>query len=91
MRVAMMVLIVGSSLAVGMLGVFSRRPMLTILLGMAWGVYHRRARFMKPTKLILMLSPILLFVALAVSAFTAIRHNRETATTKVQDTARQMT
>lgn len=89
--VTMMIFIVGSSLAIGMLGVFSRRPMLTILLGLAWGAYHRRARFMKPAKLIFMLSPILLFVALAVSAFTAIRHNRETVTAKVQDTARQMT
>lgn len=89
--IAMMVLIVGSSLAVGMLGVFSRRPMLAILLGMVWGAYHRRARFIKPIKLILMLSPMLLFVVLAVSAFTAIRHNRETAKARVQDTARQMT
>ncbi len=90
MVIAMMVFIVGSSLGIGMYGAFGRRPLLSILLGMAWGFYHRRARDIKPIRLILGLLPIVLFVALAVSAFTAIRNNRDTAQSQVTDTVSQM-
>jgi len=88
--IAMMILIVGSSFVVGMTGAFGRRPLVSIVLGLAWGAYYRRARYMKPVNLVVMLSPILIFIVLVVSAFTAIRHSRDTAQARIQDTARNM-
>lgn len=88
--VTMMVIIVGASLFIGISGVFGRRPLLTILLGLAWGAYHRRFKMMSPKSMVLNILPLVVFAAVAVSAFTAIRNNRTTAQNKVQETVREM-
>ena len=88
--IAMMILIVGSSFVIGMTGAFGRRPLISIVLGLAWGAYYRRARYMKPINLFFMMAPILAFIVLVVSAFTAIRHVGETSEASIQDTARNM-
>lgn len=89
--VSMMVFIVGSSLVIGMTGAFGRRPLLSILMGLAWGAYHRRFKFMNPAKMLTNLAPLLVLAAIAVSAFTAIRNNRDTASAKVGETMTRMT
>ena len=88
--IAILCFIVGASFVISMTGAFGRRPLIGILLGLAWGAYYRRARYMKPAKLLVTLSPIFVFVVVAVSAFTAIRHNRDTAAASIQDTTRKM-
>lgn len=88
--IALMILILGASFAIGMSGAFGRRPLIGILLGLAWGAYYRNIHTLKPAKLLLMSSPLLILAIVAVSAFTAIRHNRETSVARVQDTARNM-
>ena len=88
--IVMMAFIVGSSLIIGMQGVFGRRPLLSVLLGLAWGYYHRRAKDIPPLKLIVSVAPIVLFVVLAVSAFTAIRESGKTSSASVSETVTKM-
>lgn len=71
--VVLAALIVAASLVIALTGVFGRRPLLAVVMGFAWGVYHRRARLMSPGKMILYISPFLAAAAIAVAAFTAAR------------------
>ena len=89
--VAMAVFIVAASLGIGLIGAFTRRPLLGILMGFAWGAYHRRFKFMPPTKMMINLLPLVVFAAVAVSAFTAIRDSRKSGTWTPQETMRKMT
>lgn len=88
--IGMTVLIVGIGFVICMTGMFGRRPLIGILLGLAWGAYYRRARYMKPVKLLVMLSPVLVFVVIAVGAYTAIRSHKVGSSETAQTTARKM-
>ena len=88
--VGVTVLIVGLSFVICMTGIFSRRPLIGIALGLAWGAYHRRARYMNPVKLLAVVSPLLLFAVVVVGAYTAIRTNKVNSVTTAEATARKM-
>lgn len=68
-------MVVAASLIIALTGVFGRRPLLAVVMGFAWGVYHRRARLMSPGKMILYIAPFLAAAAIAVAAFTAARNH----------------
>lgn len=82
--------ITGASVVVVMVGAFGRRPLLAVLLSFAWGAYHRRFKFMNVSKMVASLLPLMLIVGVALSAFTAIRDNRETAESDVRKTLGEM-
>ncbi len=88
--VLMVLFIVGSSFAISLIGVFGRRFMLSVLVGFAWGVYHRRMKWMNPGRMLLNIAPVMLVVFVAVSAFTAIRDNRKTAEADIRQTMAEM-
>lgn len=77
---AVIAVIVVASLALASTGVFGRRPLLSVLIGFAWGAYHRRFKYMNPVSLFMNMLPLFLIVVIAVSAFTAMRKNRDVAT-----------
>lgn len=62
-------------------GFYSRRPLISVLVGFAWGAYYRWARHMQPSKLLFSTAPLILIAGLIVAAFTAVRgtlhHNEE--------------
>jgi hypothetical protein len=60
-------------MAMAMSGFYSRRPLISILGGFAWGAYYRWARHLSPSKLVFSTAPLILGVALVVGAFTAVR------------------
>ncbi len=66
-------MVVAASLVIALTGVFGRRPLLAVVMGFAWGVYHRRVRLMSPAKMIIYIAPFMAAAALAVAAFTAVR------------------
>lgn len=61
------------SMITAMTGFYSRRPLISILGGFAWGAYYRWARQLTPSRLIFATVPLLVAVALVVAAFTAVR------------------
>lgn len=81
--------IISISMFVSLAGSFSRRPLISILAGFSWGAYHRWARLLAPSRLLLSMLPLILVVVAIVSAFTAIRSHK-TGQTAVQDTLTQM-
>jgi hypothetical protein len=65
--------VVGASFAMMLGGFYSRRPLIGILVGFAWGAYYRWARYMSPTKLLYATAPLVLGAGLIIAAFTAVR------------------
>jgi hypothetical protein len=70
---SLVVLVVGMSLIIALGGFFSRRPLISILAGFAWGAYYRWARHLSPSRLLFSTAPLLVVAILVVSAFTAVR------------------
>jgi hypothetical protein len=66
-------MVVSASLGIALAGIFGRRPLLAVVMGFAWGVYHRRARLMSPGKMILYIAPFMAAATITVAAFTAAR------------------
>ena len=73
--------IIGGSLFITLSGIYSRRPMISVLAGFVWGAYHRWATNHSPKQLVYTAAPLLVAVTLIVAAFTAIRghHTGETS------------
>lgn len=65
--------IVAISLGLTLGGFYSRRPLISVLVGFAWGAYYRWARYMSPTRLLYATAPLILVAGLIVAAFTAVR------------------
>jgi hypothetical protein len=70
-------LIAGFVLCVGiglsLTGFYSRRPIISMVAGFAWGAYYRWARQLKPSRLIFAMAPLVLAAIVVVGAFTAVR------------------
>lgn len=81
--------VVGVSLVVTLGGFYSRRPLISVMAGFAWGAYHRWAKNLSPTQLLISATPLVLIAGLVVSAFTAIR-SHQTSSTDAQGTLQQM-
>jgi hypothetical protein len=67
------VVVVGISFGMMLGGFYSRRPLIGILVGFAWGAYYRWARYMSPTRLIYATAPLVLAAGVVIAAFTAVR------------------
>lgn len=79
-------LVFGVGLVVSLTGFFSRRPLISILAGFAWGAYHRWARQLSPGRLIFSMMPLIIITTIIVSAYTAIRtHDNLTAQERLQE------
>ncbi len=79
------VVIVGAS--VGMMlgsGFFSRRPLISVLVGFTWGAYYRWAINMSPSRLLYSTAPLVIGAGVVIAAFTAVRgalrHDESTIT-----------
>jgi len=81
--------VVGASLVVTLSGFYSRRPLISVLAGFAWGAYHRWARSLTPSQLLISAAPLVLIAGLVVSAFTAIR-SHQTSDADATSTLQQM-
>ncbi|MBA4106293.1 MAG: hypothetical protein C0485_11090 [Pirellula sp.] len=81
--------VLGVSFLVSLGGVYSRRPLISVLAGFAWGAYHRWARHLSPSQLLISATPLILIGGLVVSAFTAVRSHQSGAT-DAQATLQQM-
>jgi hypothetical protein len=81
--------VVGVSLIIVLSGIYSRRPLISVLAGFAWGAYHRWAKHLTPSKLVISAAPLFLVIAGVVAAFTAIRSHK-TSETSAQSTLQQM-
>lgn len=66
-------LVIGVSMVIALTGFYSRRPLISILAGFAWGAYYRWARQLTPSRLLFATVPLIIVTALVVSAFTAVR------------------
>jgi hypothetical protein len=66
-------LIFCTSLVVGLTSGFGRRPLLSVVVALVWGVYYRWARTVQPLKLLIYVLPFVLIGGIAVSKFTAAR------------------
>lgn len=76
----MMVIAIGSGVflmatMVALYGTFGRRSLLAVGMGLAWGAYYSFGQRLKPIKLIMWSTPVLLVALVLVSAYTAIRGN----------------
>ena len=65
--------VVSISMVIAMTGFYSRRPLISVLAGFAWGAYYRWARNLTPSRLLFATVPLIIGAALVVSAFTAVR------------------
>lgn len=66
-------MVVGGSLLMVLVGAFGRRPLLAVLMGVSWGVYHRRVRYVSPAKMMAFIAPFVVAATLVVAAFSATR------------------
>lgn len=87
LSVSGIVLITGMMISLS--GHYSRRPLISVLAGFAWGVYHRWVKKLSPSMMMVGTVPLVLVVGLIVAAFTAIR-SHETSTTEAGATVQQM-
>lgn len=69
----MVALVFSISIGVSLLGFFSRRPLISILAGFAWGAYYRWARQLPVGRLLISTLPLFLGAGVVVAAYTAIR------------------
>jgi hypothetical protein len=69
--------VVGTGLVLALTGIYSRRPLISMLAGFTWGAYYRWARKLAPSKLFFSISPLLLAGIVIVSAYTAIRSHED--------------
>jgi hypothetical protein len=66
-------LVIGVSMLIALTGFYSRRPIISILAGFAWGAYFRHARDLSPGKLLFKTAPLFVAAGIVVAAFTAVR------------------
>lgn len=59
-----------ATVLIGSIGEFSRRPMLSVLLGFGWGMYYGRLRFVSPVRALPQYIGFGFLAALLISAFT---------------------
>lgn len=86
--VVLLIVAVVLSVGVGvsLTGFFSRRPLVSVLGGFAWGAYYRWARNLSPGRLIFAMAPLMIGVAVVLSAYTAIRsHTSITAKERLHE------
>ena len=81
--------VISVSLFVSLSGFYSRRPLISVLAGFVWGVYHRWIKHLSPVKMLIGAVPAMLVVVGIVGAFTAIR-SHETSSTEAMATVQQM-
>jgi hypothetical protein len=70
-------IIVLISLTITVSSIVGRRPLIGIVMGFVWGVYYRRARHVRPAKLLMTVVPLLACAAVVVAAFTAVRSRED--------------
>jgi hypothetical protein len=77
-------LILCGSLLIVLVAAFGRRPLLGVLMGVAWGVYHRRVRYVSPAKMMAFIAPFVVAATLVVAAFSATRSHEYKAKPDLQ-------
>jgi hypothetical protein len=88
--VVVVALVLAASLVVALTGAFGRRPLLGVVMGFAWGVYHRRVRLMSPAKMVMYIAPVVAAAAIVVAAFSAVRTHDPRKQVDVHSTISQM-
>lgn len=86
--VGLLVLAVAVPLAVH--GAYSRRALLGVGMGAAWGAYYGFGNRLRPVTLIAWLTPLVLLAVVLVSAYTSVRGNTRDINHTLTDTIREM-